>query len=223
MAARLKIVVVEDHDELRLLTCANLQKRGHAVTALSCAEELEDSALSGVNVFLLDLNLPGEDGISLSRRIRQSQPNVGIVMLTARTHSAAAVTGYENGADIYLKKPVPFEELCAAIERFARKTLDAPASFKLTGRWLSGPTAQVRLTQTEADVLTSFARALNGQLEFWQISQVLRMDLDTISKQNIAVRMDRLRKKIVEAGFVGVPIESVRQVGYKSCVTILLS
>ena len=222
MAACLKIVVVEDHDDLRLLTCANLQKRGHSVTALTCAEELEDSALSGVDVYLLDLNLPGEDGISLCRRIRHAQPDVGVIMLTARTQSSDAVAGYENGADIYLKKPVPFEELCAAIERFARKRSNTPEAFTLTGSLLSGPLAQVRLSNTEADVLSSFGRAPNGQLEFWQISEVLQMGTVDISKQNIAVRMDRLRKKIVDAGFVGVPIESVRQMGYRICFKVLL-
>jgi DNA-binding response OmpR family regulator len=223
MAACLKIVVVEDHDDLRVLTCTNLQKRGHAVTALTCAEELEDSALSGVDVFLLDLNLPGEDGISLSRRIRHAQPDVGIIMLTARTRSSDAVSGYENGADVYLKKPVPFEELCAAIERFARKKGNTPATFTLNGRLLSGPLAQVRLSSSDADALTSFSRAPNGQLEFWQISEVLQMGSGDISKQNIAVRMDRLRKKIVDAGFVGVPIESVRQLGYRICLEVLIA
>jgi DNA-binding response OmpR family regulator len=71
--------------------------------------------------------------------------------------------------------------------------------------------------------LTSFSRAPNGQLEFWQISEVLQMGSGDISKQNIAVRMDRLRKKIVDAGFVGVPIESVRQLGYRICLEVLIA
>ena len=63
MAARLNIVVVEDHDDLRELTCLALSHRGHHVVGLSCAEELEDQAGGGpVDVFVIDLNLPGEDG-----------------------------------------------------------------------------------------------------------------------------------------------------------------
>jgi DNA-binding response OmpR family regulator len=98
-----------------------LANKGHHVFGLSCAEELEDAVKGGAtDVFILDLNLPGEDGISLAKRIRQAYPLVGIIMLTARSQAKEKVQGYESGADLYMTKPVDFEELCAALQGFVK-------------------------------------------------------------------------------------------------------
>lgn len=78
MATALNIIVVEDHDTLREVTVALLAEQGHKVIGLACAEALDDEAGGRVaDIYLLDLNLPGENGISLARRIRHAQPNVG--------------------------------------------------------------------------------------------------------------------------------------------------
>ena len=108
MAAHLSIVLVEDNDDLRELTADALRGEGHRVLALSCAEELDDqSAGESVDVFLIDLNLPGENGLSLCRRVRASRPDAGIVIMTARVALNDRIAGYkQGGADIYLTKPV---------------------------------------------------------------------------------------------------------------------
>ena len=118
----LNIVLVEDHDLLRTVTESVLTGAGHKVLALGCAEEV-DEALSGMNpdLYILDLNLPGEDGISLARRIRRSHPRVGIIMTTVRSEVADRLDGYESGADIYLPKPTDPTELLAAAVALARR------------------------------------------------------------------------------------------------------
>jgi len=109
MVAKLNIVVVEDNNDLRELTCQVLTQEGHRVTGLACAEELEDLAGGEpADMFLLDLNLPGEDGISLSQRIRKAQPLVGIFIISARSDLDDKLIGYESGADLYITKPVIF-------------------------------------------------------------------------------------------------------------------
>ncbi len=232
MAARLNIVVVEDHDDLRELTCLALSHRGHHVVGLSCAEELEDQAGGGpVDVFVIDLNLPGEDGISLTRRLRHVYPLVGIVMLTARSQNKDKVLGYDSGADLYMTKPVNFEELCAAIQSFARRrqvlsvpsdTRDttSPQTLRLNKLLLSGPEGDVRLSSAEADMLTAFARAPGGRLETWQLAQILDLDMSNLNKASLEVRIVRLRKKLQDAGTTGVEIESIRNVGYQMCVPL---
>ena len=232
MAARLNIVVVEDHDDLRELTCLALSHRGHHVVGLSCAEELEDQAGGGpVDVFVIDLNLPGEDGISLTRRLRHVYPLVGIVMLTARSQNKDKVLGYDSGADLYMTKPVNFEELCAAIQSFARRrqvltvpsdTRDttSPQTLRLNKLLLSGPEGDVRLSSAEADMLTAFARAPGGRLETWQLAQILDLDMSNLNKASLEVRIVRLRKKLQDAGTTGVVIESIRNVGYQMCVPL---
>jgi DNA-binding response OmpR family regulator len=118
----LNIVLVEDHDLLRTVTESVLKEAGHQVLALTCAEEV-DEALSFMNpdLYILDLNLPGEDGLTLSRRIRKSHPRVGIIMTTARTDISDRLDGYESGADIYLPKPTDPSELLAAAVALARR------------------------------------------------------------------------------------------------------
>lgn len=216
----LKILMIEDNDDLRFLTAENLQRRGHEVVGLACAEELEDSALSGIDVFVFDLNLPGEDGISVTKRVRAVHPEVPIVIMTARSHFNDAIEGYESGADAYLRKPVSMDELAACIEGLCRKRKTLRPHLQLNGQQMSGLLGAVRLSAVESNLLTAFARSPNKSLEFWQISQILEVDTDQINKLNIAVRIDRLRKKITEAGCIGMPIESVRLLGYKATFEI---
>jgi DNA-binding response OmpR family regulator len=228
MVAKLNIVVVEDNDDLRNLTCKVLHNEGHQAIGLACAEDLED--LGGgkhVDIFLIDINLPGENGISLSKRIRKAQPSVGIIIVSARTDLDDKVIGYDSGADLYITKPVVFAELTAAIRSFARRheanrlgkandtqtlTLD-----KLDVRGLAGV---VKLTATEAMLLTALARAPAGKLDTWQIAEMLEVPVDETMKASIVMRIVRLRKKLSEAGAEGIAIESIRNVGYQLLVHI---
>lgn len=223
MAAHLSIVLVEDNDDLRELTAEALRAEGHRVVALSCAEELEDQAGGAMaDVFLIDLGLPGEDGYSLARRIRQVQPLVGIIIVSARSDLQDKVDGYDSGADWYLPKPVPMPELLAALKSFARRRqaqqieTDSPAGgLCLCQRELQGPQANVRLTPSEETLLTAFARAPSGQLENWQLLELTGMDSADASKSSIEVRITRLRKKLAQAGAPDPCLESIRGVGYR--------
>lgn len=226
MVAKLNIVVVEDNNPLRDLMCQVLTEDGHRVKGLSCAEELEDLAGGEpADVFLLDLNLPGEDGISLSRRIRKVQPLVGIIIISARTDLDDKLIGYESGADWYITKPVEIAELRAAIRSFARRrhavkqdNVDATRGLRLHQFDLSGPLGEIKLTATEAMLLTAFARAPASKLETWQIAEMLGVEADETMKNSIAVRIARLRKKLVDLGAEGVVIESIRNIGYQLLV-----
>lgn len=228
MVAKLNIVVVEDNDDLRNLTCQVLSNEGHQAIGLACAEDLED--LGGgkpVDIFLIDINLPGESGISLSKRIRKAQPFVGIIIISARTDLNDKVIGYDSGADLYITKPVVFAELTAAIRSFARKheaiKLDKVCdsqSLILNKLDITGTAGVVKLTATEAMLLTALARAPAGKLETWQIAEMLEVEVDETMKASIAMRIVRLRKKLLDAGAQGVVIESIRNIGYQILVHI---
>lgn len=214
-------MVVEDHSDLRELTCLALSQRGHQVIGLSCAEEVDEQLKQGaVDVFILDLNLPGEDGISLGKRIRHTHPQVGIIMLTARSQNSDKVLGYESGADLYMTKPVNFDELCAAIQSFARRRQITTDGLSLNKFTLSGPLGDVHVTSSEADLLVAFSLAPDGRLETWQLTQLLGYEPGTLNKSSLEVRIVRLRKKISEAGATGAVIESIRNVGYQFCAPL---
>lgn len=221
MAAPLSIVVVEDNNDLRTLLCSALRKEGHRVTPLSCAEELEEQAgCDQADAFLIDVNLPGEDGLSMARRIRQAQPLVGIIILSARSTLDDKLNGYDCGADLYLTKPIALPELSAALRSFARRrgaTLKqlTPEGLKLHKLELRGLQGSIKLTAQEAIILTAMARAPAGRLETWQIADLLDAQVDESFKSSLAVRMVRLRKKLTDAGAEGLVIESLRNIGYQ--------
>ena len=221
MVANLNIVVIEDNNDLRTLLCNGLRSDGHHVTGLSSAEELEDQAgIDHADAFLVDINLPGEDGLSLSRRIRRAHPLVGIIILSARLSQDDKLDGYESGADMYLTKPVEMTELRAAFRSFARRrqaTMQhvTPQTLMLNKLDLKGGAGAVKLSIQEATILTAMARAPAGKLETWQIAELLGVEVDDSFKSSLAVRVVRLRKKLNDAGAEGIAIEAIRQFGYQ--------
>jgi DNA-binding response OmpR family regulator len=231
--SKLTIAVVEDHDDLRELTCMALTERGHEVQGFASAEDMTEQISGGVtDVFLLDLNLPGEDGISLAKRIRQTYPLAGVVMLTARSQSIEKVLGYEAGADLYMTKPVDLDELCAAIQGFARRRSILPKfldkherghSLTLQKLHLTGASGSSHLTAAEADLLIALAHAPSCRLETDRLIKALGTDTEKLQKSTLEVRIVRLRKKLHEVGAGENAIESVRNFGYQLNTPILIA
>ena len=207
----LNIVIVEDHDALREVMVEMLQTQGHHVQGLDCAEALDDSLIrSRIDLLISDLNRPGADGYSLTRRFRAAHPLAGIIMVTARNALDDKVNGYGVGTDIYLAKPVSPDELVAAVNSVARRLNAQSAQSKpQTGTSLqfdsrrsvlSGPLGDCTLVAAESTILTALARAPDQRLEVWQLLELLNLDLDTYTKSTFEVRLARLRKKLVQVG-----------------------
>ncbi|WP_199172010.1 response regulator transcription factor [Limnohabitans sp. B9-3] len=227
----MNIIVVEDHDDLRDSLVELLQDKGHHTIGLSCAEDMDDKVGKvSIDLLIVDLNLPGEDGYSLTRRFRAAQPKAGIIMVTARHKLADKVQGYESGADIYLPKPVDPEELLAAVNAVARKlpsqqgqTVDeAQTSLTLhaLGMKLEGPLGVEKLNDNEVVIVSALARAPGQRLEAWQLLQTLGQSMDDASKSSLEVRIVRLRKKMVQVGAEKGCISNVRNVGYQLCTPV---
>jgi len=225
MDTLLNIVVVEDHDALHEVTVEALRSLGHQVVGADCAEALTDMGAMQIDLMVVDLNLPGEDGLSLTRRIRKSQPDIGIIMVTARGQAAERMEGYESGADIYLTKPTSVEELGAAIRALSRRIKRAPQrapalKLDLNKLSLSGESGEVGLSLHEATLLAAFVRAPGHRLESWQLIELLGKTETGYSKASLEVQIVRLRKKLVQAGAAVRPIKAIRQLGYQLCVEI---
>jgi DNA-binding response OmpR family regulator len=226
----LDIVVVEDHDSLRQMTVQVLREHGHSVIGLACAEELDNTpAALLTDLYIIDLGLPGEDGVSLAQRIRQANAHVGIIMVTARNELMDKVTGYENGADIYLPKPVSLDELLAAINSLARR-IKAESNGKqntllleLHHFQLVGPTGKTTITASDTILLSALAQAPGQRLETWQLAEMLSKDVEAFNKASLEVKIVRLRKKITQVGGSEEAIKSIRLYGYQLCVPLKLS
>jgi DNA-binding response OmpR family regulator len=225
----LKILVVEDNDALREATLAFLQNEGHYVRGVALAEEIDD-LLNGFvpDVYVVDLNLPDEDGLSLTRRLRAAHPNVGIVITTARTQIGERVLGYESGADIYLTKPVHPHELMAGISALGKRVCSNDQQTKamvldLKRMLLIGPETQVEITDSDVMVLSALARAPGHKLERWQIVEILGgTDAETPSAATLEMRISRLRKKLAAVGAPAPHIKAVHKVGYTLCTPVVM-
>lgn len=234
MLSRLNIIVVEDHDALREVTMAALQGDGHRVTGVASGQALSalqaDPATPPADLLVLDLNLPGEDGISIARRFRRAQPDVGIVMVTARGLLTQRMQGYESGADLYLTKPASLDELRIAIAALTRRlkrpsagTDEAPPgviTLNLRQLLISGKAAQVEVSASEAELLAAMAKAPQQRLESWQLVELLGKTESSYRKSNLQVLIFRLRKKLAQAGAGDHAIKVIRQVGYQLGVPI---
>lgn len=227
-SASLNIVLVEDHDALREVTADVLRQAGHQVTAVESAEDLDELAGGGnVDLFILDLNLPGEDGLSLARRLRAAHPLVGIIMTTARSEPQDHTRGYASGADIYLVKPLASDTLLAAVRSITRRLQPSPLASGLrlqkSELSLSGADVTVALQAMEANLLMALIRAPGHRLETWQIAEILGAEEDGLSKSAIEVRMTRLRKKLRDCGADAPAIKSLRNVGYQLCAAVVIT
>jgi DNA-binding response OmpR family regulator len=225
MASRFGIVVIEDNAILLDITVEALRSAGHDVRGLAAAEEFDEQADALVDIIIIDLNLPGEDGLQFARRIRKSQPRIGIIMVTARTLPAERIAGYRHGADIYLTKPTSMEELLSAVQalgmRLAPSGID-PSQPRLDQRKLrvDYDNKSVALTDPEARILTALARAAGQRLEKWQLLEIAGSD--DFSKGALEVRIARLRKKLEQIGLPDPSIRAIRNFGYQLCIQLQL-
>ena len=230
----LRVALVEDDPLLRKEMHYHLKQQGFLVYAVDRGSSLDELLLTEpIDTVVLDLNLPGEDGLSIAKRIRLSIPSIVIVMLTARTATPERLRGYEAGADIYLSKPIDPEELTATLlsqHRRTQRSSRTPAGLVLSLQGLSLTSAKsqqsVSLTNSEKVFLIALAQAASHLLESEVICEILsqRAGVTNIGRRSLESLVSRLRKKIaaVMTDDVTSPINAILGVGYQLCVPIEL-
>lgn len=227
MATHLKLVIVEDHLDLRKILATYLSENGHIIYEAADAEELEAILIKEiVDIIILDLNLPGEDGISIAQRLKKTNPKLFIIMLTARQKPEDLIKGYNSGADLYITKPSSANELSAAINSFSRRLSadkNEQASIQLVTRRneLSG-TKKQNLNTVEVLLLKALVLAPNHQLEYYKLLELFDTELDAKGKSALEVHMTRLRKKLVDVGAEPPAIRAIRNEGYQLVVDVTL-
>ncbi len=218
----LKILVVEDSDALREATVSMLRADGHDVSGVFCAEDVDDLPSPHMpDLYIVDINLPEEDGLSLVKRIRASQPLVGIILMTAHNQLEDRIEGYQSGADIYLTKPVERAELRACVIRLASRLGAYQSSeteclvLNQMSLSLKGPEGECRLTGTESRLLLAMSRVAGKCLERWQAMEIIDPQRRGLSASNLDVRVSGLRKKLRVCGGPDNAIRAERGQGYR--------
>lgn len=230
MDSRLSILVIEDHDILRDVVVETLAGQGHRVAGAESAEAIESPVMTDTyDVVVLDLQLPGEDGLSFAQRLRATRPGIGIVMMTARGQTRDKCLGYTSGADIYLTKPVQPEELCAAVHAVGRRVrhVGQPVPCVDRQRMVLRDTEglEVTLSSQEADMLSALILAPGQRLENWQLMELLGKPVEAYTKAALELRIVRLRKKLDQVGAGAantLSIQAIRGWGYQLCVPLIL-
>ena len=231
IADKLTVALVEDDRLLREEIENHLTAHGFVVHAANSASALDDIlARQAIDLYILDLNLPGESGLSLCKRLRQSMPGAGIVILTARVALNDRLAGYEmGGADIYLTKPVAPVELVLVRSlgrRIKKVNVGQAWALNLRDRTLNSPysTDKLRLTSREKTLLVALMQAENNTLESGVMCDLYGSDEtdDLMSKHALEELVARLRKKLktVMPTTAETPIKSVWGVGYQLCIQI---
>lgn len=217
----MNIVVVEDHQDLRELFVEHLLADGFNVAGAGCAEELDDYMTdAAVDLLVLDLNLPGENGLDIARRMRAAHAGINIIMLTARTSEDDRIRGYESGADQYLSKPISPQELSAAVKAVHRRVISAVESssqFTLNVSRMTMASAQGEISISKSDtvLLKALASAPERRLPYWRLFEVTERDQSEAAKGQLELQVFRLRKKLGEIGIPEDLIKSVRREGYR--------
>ncbi len=221
----MRILVVEDNVKLAASLKKGLQQEGYAVdVALDGSEgqRLADGAGEGYDAIVLDLMLPGVDGMTICRRLRQTGSRVPVLMLTAKGGLRDKVEGLDAGADDYLGKPFAFEELAARIRALLRRpAISAMPVLRAGDLEMNAATREVtvkgnrvELTAKEFGLLELFMRHPRQVLSRAQITMHL-WDQEFDGASNVVeVHVRNVRRKLAQAGRRG-QIQTVRGAGYR--------
>lgn len=207
------ILVVDDHREIRELVSRALAKEGFRVSVAADGREMRKvMADARIDLVVLDLMLPGEDGLSLCRRLR-ADSNIPVIMLTAKGEEVDRVIGLEMGADDYLPKPFGSRELVArirAVLRRAREPPEAaeprhkPSRFRFDRWTLDTDTREllrddgvgVPLSTGEYDLLLALVERPRRVLSREQLLDLSRGRSAVAFDRSVDTQVSRLRKKI---------------------------
>jgi len=221
-----KILIVDDEEDILELGGYNLEREGYKIIkALSGEKALRSSRLEIPDLIILDLMLPGIDGLEVLKKLKKDSKTINIptVLLTAKGEEADIVAGLELGADDYITKPFSPRILLARIRAVLRRQHEETADLQAVvhihdleihpgRRSVLAKGNPVELTFTEFQILFLLAGKPGWVFTRFQIVDAVRGDDYPVTDRSVDVQIAGLRKKL---GTCGKYIETVRGVGYR--------
>src|SRR5215468_2239604 len=230
-ATSMHVLAVDDDPSVRQMIADYLADNDVRVTTLASGREVaEIMAREMIDLLVLDLRLPGEDGMQIARKLRE-ESDVPIIMLTGRKDEADRVMGLELGADDYLTKPFSPRELLARIRALLRRSraqetvaegLARIRAYRFAGwelnvrlRRLKSPLGEILpTTNSEFNLLVAFLAAPQRVLSREQLLELSRLHNDEVFDRSVDVQVGRLRKKIEPKDGGAQLIRTERGAGY---------
>lgn len=228
-----RILIVEDEVAIREFEAINLKRVGYDVTEAGSGEEaleIYDSDLSGFDIALLDISMPGMDGFTLCKHLRARSQNLGIIMLTARTQEMDKISGLMLGADDYITKPFSPTELLARVDSLYRRVeMNSQATkvsfsdevvlgdftLNLRKRTLLKNGVNIELTQVEYQMIEYFFRNPDIALDRTDILNRVWGSNYFGEEKIVDVNIRRLRKKVEDDPSEPKYLMTVWGMGYK--------
>ncbi|MBP7051203.1 MAG: response regulator [Phycisphaerae bacterium] len=223
--AKAVILVVDDEEDIRELVELNLDREGYRVLTCETGEQaLAVARAQTPDLIVLDLMLPGIDGLEVCKRLKANPTlqQIPVVMLTAKGEESDIVAGLELGADDYVTKPFSGKVLVARVRRLLRKAAEAADDKTLVrvhGLVIDPARHEVMLndkpislTLTEFNILHTLARRPGLVFTRYQIVDAIHGDNYLVTDRAIDVQIVALRRKLGSSGKL---IETVRGVGYR--------
>ena len=223
---KLEILIIEDDLDIRKLTHYNLTREGYDVVEAGTGDDgLAYVQKEAIDLILLDLMLPGIDGLEVCRRIRADEQfkNIPIIMLTAKGEESDIVVGLEVGADDYVTKPFSPRVLVARVRAVLRRKKPVESTdesiLNVKNIVIDSLRHEVRvdnehveMTRTEFEVLKYLAQRPGWVRTRGQIVDAVHGDLYPVTERSVDVQIVGLRKKLGDSCTL---IETVRGVGYR--------
>ncbi|MDR5611582.1 two-component system response regulator PhoP [Arsenophonus sp.] len=219
----MRILIVEDNALLRHHLTVQLKETGHQVDAAADAKEADYFLQEGnPDIAIVDLGLPGEDGLSMIRRWRQDNIKLPILILTARERWQEKVVALNSGADDYVTKPFHLEEILARVQALMRRNSGLASQILQLGDFIIDMSRKeftikdknIKLTAFEYTILETLMRNNSKVVSKESLMRQLYPDAELRESHTIDVLMGRLRKKIMQAWPNDV-IVTVRGQGYR--------
>ncbi|MDP3650052.1 MAG: response regulator transcription factor [Rhodoferax sp.] len=230
------VSIVEDEPVLRQEIAFQLDHMGFSVKTFDSAPAFyRYLAVRPRTIAVLDIGLPGEDGLSICHYLRAHDTQIGIVFLTARGLREDRLAGLAAGADAYLVKPVDMEELALILKRLALRFDLHPHPVRrqddfATGDWsiepgtgfITAPNGMnVRISVSEGQILRALMNKSGSACNHAELATALELHPEEFSKHRAEVIVSRLRSKVERITGLSLPLRVVRGVGYsmttKSC------
>ncbi len=233
MIQNIHVIVCDDEEDLRETVGEYLERRGHQVTLAADGSALDTilDERDDVAIVLLDINMPGEDGLSVLRRLR-AERDIAVIMLTAADEVVDKIVGLEMGADDYLSKPVDLRELEARVKavmrRAEKRVQDLGAEQNLgekvkfsgftvdlsAARLYNEAGEEIALTAMEFRLLKVFIENRGRVLNRDQLLELAHDRGWDPFDRSIDIRISRLRRKIEKIPSKPEIIRTVRSIGY---------
>lgn len=226
-----RILVCEDEDAIREFVVMNLKRIGYDVMDVACGEDALaafDAAGGNFDIVLLDIMMPGIDGFTVCKKLREKSSTLGIIMLTARSQEMDKVSGLMMGADDYITKPFSLSELTARVDAIYRRVCmsfikdekspiihSGPFALNLKSRTITKNGTLIELTQVEYQIMEYFLNNKNTALDRASILDHIWGDSYFGDDKIVDVNIRRIRMKIEDEPSNPKYITTIWGYGYK--------